>query len=94
MLKVMLGPVCLTAALGRWVNRPQQQRKKRKTRKRETNRKKQHKNKEKEGEGGHRCDQDVTTPGLVSGAALAGAGDGEPQHSCCLPLLSQRVAAR
>ena len=48
----------------------------------------------KRGTGGHRCDQDVTTPGLVSGAALAGVGDGEPKHSCCLPLLSQRVAAR
>ena len=48
----------------------------------------------KRGRGGHRRDQDITKPGLVSGAALAGAGDGEPKHSCCLPLLSQHVAAR
>ena len=91
MLKVLLGLVCLTAALGRWVNRPQQQRKKRNKRRR--------KQKKKGGGGGgmgegHRCDQDVTTPVLVSGAALAGAGDGEPKHSRCLLLLSQRVAAR
>ena len=85
MLKVLLGLVCLTVALGRWVNRPQQQRKKRNERRRKNKKKKK---------GGHRCDQNVTTPGLVSGAALAGAGDGEPKHSCCLPLLSQRPAAR
>ena len=51
-------------------------------------------NKKKKKGGGHRCDQNVKTPGLVSGAALAEAGDGEPKNSCCPLLLSQRVAAR
>ena len=48
---------------------------------------------EKETEG-QRYERGVTSPGLVSGTALAGVGDDERKHSCCPQRLSPCVVAR